>query len=147
MILTLDLARHVGWCAGYSTGGMQPFEQQDYGELSLAFSRWLSDLIAELRPRLLVPELPPASLKGHANLILNGMFWDANRIAALHQVSRRTIDPQTLKAWATDNRHASKQDMTRAARTLGYEPINHDHGDACCLHAWASVATAEEAAA
>lgn len=147
MILALDLARRVGWCAGERIGGSKLFDQRDYGELSLAYSRWLSDLIVEHRPRLVVPELPPAGLKGHASLILNGLFWDTHRIAALHEVSRRQIDPQTLKLWATGDRKADKAAMARAAATFGYITTDDNHADAACIHRWASVVTEEEAAA
>jgi hypothetical protein len=126
---------------------MEPFDAPDYGQLAYGFSRWLSDLIVDIKPRVLVIELPPSGLKGHASIVLNGLFWSANQTAFAHEIGRRSIDPLSLKRWAVGKTAASKDDMTRAARTLGYEPINHDHGDACCLHAWASVATAEEAAA
>lgn len=147
MILALDLARRVGWCASETIGGSRLFDQADYGELSAAFSRWLADQIVTYRPRLLAIELPPAGLKGHASLILNGMFWDANRVACLHEISRRAIDPQTLKRWATGDRRAGKPAMTAAAITLGYAVSDDNHADAACIHRWASVATAEEAAA
>src|SRR5690606_22720584 len=145
-IFALDLARRVGWCASETIGGSKLFDQPDYGELSAAFSRWLADQIVTYRPRLLSIELPPAGLKGHASLILNGMFWDANRVARLPELSGRAIDPIRLKTWAPGDRNAKKPAMTAAAVTLGYAVSDDNHADAALIHRWASVATTEEAA-
>jgi hypothetical protein len=146
-VFALDLGRRVGWCASETAGGSHLFDQRDYGHLSYAFSRWLSDMLVTHKPRVLAVELPPAGLKGHASLILNGMFWDAQRLAVIHEIGRRSIDPQSLKLWSTGDRRADKDAMAAAARTLGYEPSDDNHADAACLHKWTSVATAEDAAA
>lgn len=150
-ILALDLATSTGFAMSNGISGSVSWKEysHDYGEVDLAFRRWLSDLIAEHGVTLVVIE--PPVLRGAASILLVGLYWSANGIAALHEAKRKDAHSNTVRRWlfgadrlkelkkAVNKGQARKQlkaAVIEAMRERGHSPANDDEADALAMLHW-----------
>lgn len=149
MILALDIATCVGWCAGVGDALPQvghwklpPSDQGERGPTFSTFRRKLIDKLDEVRPRLVMfeaPILPKPFLK--AGRIIYPTSVDTTTLlqglAAIPQlecwdrlIPTRQVQPNEVKKELAGTGRADKPDMVAAARKVGLTIEVHDEADA-----------------
>ena len=106
------------------------------GKMGVTFQEFLSKTYNEYSPNLMVVETPPSRLMGAARMILLGLFWQAQMFAASKKMQITTINPSTLKKWATGDARATKDRMVAEAFNRGIHTIDDNHADAYLLLAY-----------
>ena len=150
MILALDLATLTGFCHGPGDTGEVPTigsfrlpkTDADLGRFLRAYRDWLTELVSEVEPELVVYESPV--LHNVTSLItvrkLNGLcgmtevvIGDLNaayRKAGAAEIEVAEVSPTSVKKALTGNGRAEKPDMIRAAELYGLNPACSDEADA-----------------
>ena len=124
-ILALDCATRTGWahnCApGYETrSGVETFrapKDMDAAARYADFHSWVSELIDETQPALVVYEAPVEMHGSKAQRYLSiGFATRVQEAAAVRHIPYREVYPSSLKKHATGSGRASKGEMVSAAR-------------------------------
>lgn len=160
--LTLDLATVTGYALSNGNSGAISWREyvSDYGRVDMAFRDWLSGVLVEHGVKQVVIE--PPVLRGASSILLTGMYFSANGVAARHDVPRRDADPHTVRTHilgADRLREIKKQpgadglrpskNMVRQrlkmaviawSRSRGYSPTDDNEADALAMLAWAKEA-------
>jgi len=80
-------------------------------------------------------------MQGNAGASINRQLGVIQLVAESHGLPFVSINPATLKKWATGSGKASKEDMATAIRTtFGLEPATDGEVDALCVGWWATQA-------
>jgi hypothetical protein len=160
--MTLDLATVTGYALSTGQSGAISWREyvSDYGLVDMAFRDWLSGMLVENGVSDLVIE--PPVLRGASSILLTGLYFSANGVAARHGVRRRDADSHTVRkhilgadklreikrAFGPDEKRPSKnvvrQRLKNAvigwARSAGYSPTDDNEADALAMLAWAKEA-------
>ena len=149
-ILALDPATRTGWAVGGHgsvVSGVVDFKQHRGNRAMLfeAFDLWLSDMVTERDPAMLVFEMPiqrgPGSRTGF------GLATVIELTAARRGLFVGEINLATLKKHATGNGRADKAAMVEAARARGWTPETDDEADALLLLSYVTTNMPEGALA
>jgi len=80
-------------------------------------------------------------MQGNAGASINRQLGVIQLVAESHGLPFVSINPATLKKWATGSGKASKEDMATAIRaTFGLSPATDGEVDALCVGWWATQA-------
>ena len=141
VILGLDLATQVGWCAG--DGGSLPVSDSFRIPATGSDLGWYGDeartyfriLLERFRPQVVLYESPitmpnqnpDVTTKLHAMPMLTEMaVRDFDR-----SIEVRKVYPVTIKAQVAGSGRAGKEEVMAAVRRAGMKPKNKDESDAC----------------
>jgi len=146
-ILALDLGSKTGWATqepgGRVTSGVQEFALQrgeSAGMRFIRFNRWLREMLADVKPSLVVYEMPHMR-GGYATDLLVG-FMTRIQEACVEQGIKdyRGVHSMTLKKATCGSGKADKAKMIEwAAERYGKEAakLDDNEADALCLLAYA----------
>ena len=141
VILDLDLATQVGWCAGDGTsqpvvdsfrlpatgGDLGRFGHEARAYFRILLTRFQPDLVVYEAPVSMSNQTPEVTTKLHAMpLLLELTMMDLGLKA-----DPVMVYPVTIKKRLSGNGRAKKPEMLRAATELGFAPKNFDEADAC----------------
>lgn len=153
MILGLDLATNVGWCAGPRGAIPQwgshtlPKTGAEVGPFLLAYRVWAGALIERTRPKLIVFEKPVLGQMagGGAGGKLIGLANETEVLAYQYKIQCSCIHNGTLKKAFAGSGKATKDDMVAKARAMGFHVKTHDEADACAVWWFAVTAGGKRA--
>lgn len=145
-LLALDHGSRCGWAVGDGTrlpavGSRQNPHTGGRAELEPfweAHHRWLTGVIRDFAPTLLVWERPIlARHTTHASVeVTFGLQAITGLVAREQHVPVRVVTVQQAKIVLTGNGRASKDDMVEAAREYGLTILHHDEADAFAVWLW-----------
>jgi hypothetical protein len=159
IILALDIATRTGWATGDGSAlpehgwwDLPPAQDGDRGRLFTAFRKNLIALIGEAEPfREVVvifeqPILPKPFMKNgvlifptsiEVTLVLQGLAAIAEQVCDEAGVSCEMVDVSTVKLGFAGSGKATKEDMERVARRMGFTITHDDEADAIAVWACA----------
>jgi len=143
-ILTLDLATTTGWAQKkkkkIESGivNFSPKRGDSPGVRFLKFRAWLTKVVKELEPEVIVYERPHHR-GGAATEVLVGLSTRVQEIAAEYKIECQAVHSTTLKKFLTGGGRASKEDMIREAkiRFPKQDIVDDNQADALALLAYA----------
>ena len=142
MILALDTATKTGWAlikgGSVYESGVQDFSKkrgESNGIMFIRFRRWLSDMLKESKPDMLVYEQTGHSFKNASAMeIAFNLSGRAQEIADEHFIPYTTYTPSALKKFATGQGRADKAAMIEACKEKsGIPPKDDNEADAILL--------------
>jgi Holliday junction resolvasome RuvABC endonuclease subunit len=106
-------------------------EPRNY-ELIASYSDLMFNIIfGNFKPDLIMCEMPPNQLQGHARMTMLGLHWQLRAYAGGEGIPMYSVAVPTLKKWATGSGKATKDEMGEAARKFYDGVITDDnHADA-----------------
>lgn len=131
-ILGLDLGNNTAWGIlqddkpiGHGRWTYQPASHKFPGDRWLEFQRWLAPFLLDQRARadLLYVAYERPFFRGKPAEILHGFETILNLECARHGLNPLTVNPMTLKKWATGTGRASKHYMSEV---LQHEMVLRD---------------------
>lgn len=148
-ILALDCATRTGWatnCAGARIEAglvdFSPKRGESTGMRYVRFSTWLTEMLTQLRPEVVIYEQPPGHFAGaNAAEVAYALTTRVQEICERQQVNYTSVNPTTLKWWVTGKGNATK-DVMKAAATERYPDYceakdpGGDEADARHILAW-----------
>lgn len=152
-ILTLDLATNYGFCAGRPDDAHPRFGHSrlpstgdDIGAFAAAYEDEFGALIEELRPRLVVFEMPILPKKTALVTVrkLNGLVWETERICHRRRIRCREGRASSVKNFFVGTGRAEKSDTIAMCRRYGWAVKTDDEADACALWAYTVSKVAPE---
>jgi crossover junction endodeoxyribonuclease RuvC len=142
-LLALDLGTNTGWALSHK-GDIQsgtisfkdtPFDCKD--SKYTKFRRWLDNQKAHFEFEQIVYE----SVRRHAGTIAaqvyGGFMATLQTFGDKHEIPYEGVPVGTIKKFATGKGNASKEDVIRAMKGRGHEPIDDNEADALALLYWA----------
>ena len=135
-ILALDLAAETGYAlqrrGGEVLSGTVLFVKRTVGGLRwVRFHGWLSEMIDFEDPEVVIFEEPFIHMKHRTGLGLSyGFKTLVEMLAAEREIRCYGIAPTQLKQWATGHGNASKDQMLKFARSMGWDLSNDNEIDA-----------------
>jgi len=123
--------------------GLDPLESIPYGLGKHSRYKHLHGLLNGLLRAHSVTHLAweEPVMQGNAGASINRQLGVIQLVAESHGLPFVSINPATLKKWATGSGKASKEDMATAIRaTFGLEPATDGEVDALCVGWWATQA-------
>lgn len=107
-LLALDLATRLGWAHGSTRGGdpisgvhQLPKTGDDVGQFIAAYSRWLSSMVEETKPELIVFEEPMVNTAGRSpiktTLKLMGLCSETERFGFVRGIKYAQVHAGTWK--------------------------------------------------
>ena len=142
MILALDTATKTGWAlilrGSVYESGVQDFSKkrgESNGIMFIRFRRWLTDMLKESKPDMVVYEQTGHSFKNASAMeIAFNLSGRAQEIADEHFVPYTTYTPSALKKFATGKGNADKKAMVEAVYDrIGKRVESDDEADAILL--------------
>jgi Holliday junction resolvasome RuvABC endonuclease subunit len=142
VILALDTATRTGWAlikgGSVYESGVQDFSKkrgESNGIMFIRFRRWLSDMLKESKPDMLVYEQTGHSFKNASAMeIAFNLSGRAQEIADEHFIPYTTYTPSALKKFATGKGTANKEAMIEAVfDKIGKRVESDDEADAILL--------------
>lgn len=139
MLLTLDLATHMGWTLGkveqvrFSFGTHHlPSTGEDIGSFALAYDTWLCEAIKKYKVNEIVMECPILPRETSLTTVrkLSGLAWHTEYVCACHKIKNHEAHLQQIKKFMTGSGRADKQMMIDAARRHGYRVSDDNQADA-----------------
>lgn len=145
--LALDLGTHLGWALQHSDGrvesGVEDFSPDKHEQDGLRFLRfraWLHDVKVRLEAggeelALIRYERINFAMPGqvYASHVYGANWGTLTAWAEHHKIEYEGIYPTTIKKYVTGSGRASKDQVKRAVRALGFNPATHDEADALAL--------------
>lgn len=137
-IIAFDLATLTGWAHnGNPPGsGTEKFDVSrggSPGSRYFRFVRWTQDLIAAVKPDLILYE-QPHQRGGAATEICLGLATHLQSVCHVKKIEHVAIPASTIKIFATGKGKADKEEMmTACAAKLGIIPEDDNHSDALWL--------------
>lgn len=145
-LFALDLATSTGFAhaepGGRIYSGTKRFAgyKGQAGRQYLALYEWLDEMLALLRPKVLIWEAP-ITRGGDLNkvLLLVGLSGVVDLLGAKHDVAvTEILHYATLKKSFTGSGNATKADMIATAKLRGFDPKTDDEADAIALLCYAA---------
>jgi Holliday junction resolvasome RuvABC endonuclease subunit len=142
MILALDCATKTGWAlikgGSVYESGVQDFSKkrgESNGIMFIRFRRWLTDMLKENKPDMLVYEQTGHSFKNASAMeIAFNLSGRAQEVADEHFIQYTTYTPSALKKFATGKGNADKAAMIEAVYDrIGKRVESDDEADAILL--------------
>jgi len=136
MILALDISLNTGVAIGAGgnlTFGSYCFRRysKDCALLARGFGSWLNKLIEDNEFTSVAIERPFFSPKtAKAGYLLNGMSWEAHKVAHYHGLPRSDYSPMTVKKFITGKGNAKKPEMMAVIKSMGYDIQDDNQADA-----------------
>lgn len=137
MILALDLATRTGWAmvsvSGATRHGVRDFSAHAGRNPALygAFDWWLSDMVTDFRPALIVYESP--IFRGKATRLTFGLAAITELIAGRREANVAEVNLATIKKFATGQGNCGKDAMVAAVKSWGFAPQDDNAADAIAL--------------
>lgn len=145
-ILALDLATATGFAVArpgsndlhFGTHRL-PSTGKDVGAFAIAFDGWLSLMMAEHAPEIVVYEQPSIFSKTTPDTIikLSGLAYHTELICKREGARVYMANPSKLKKFFTGHGKAKKPEMMAVARRYGWAVRDDNQADACAVWAWA----------
>jgi Holliday junction resolvasome RuvABC endonuclease subunit len=139
LILALDISLNTGYAMGAGeniTFGSRCFRNysSDCAMLARAFGSWLSKTIEENEFTSVAIERPFFSPKtAKSGYLLNGLSWEAHKVAHYHDLPRADYSPMTVKKFITGKGNSKKPEVMAAVRALGYKIRDDNQADAVAI--------------
>lgn len=142
MILALDCATKTGWAlikgGSVHESGTMDFSKkrgESNGIMFIRFRRWLSDMLKDAKPDMVVYEQTGHSFKNASAMeIAFNLSGRAQEIADEHFIPYTTYTPTALKKFATGRGNADKKAMIEACYDrIGEEVSDDNEADAILL--------------
>jgi Holliday junction resolvasome RuvABC endonuclease subunit len=143
-IISLDLGTTTGWAllkdkeirSGKVYFGQQHFDSNDCK--FTRFRRWLVNLKATHGE---IDHIVYEAVRRHAGTIAGqtygGFMATLQMFGDHHNIPYEGVPVGIIKKFATGKGNASKEDIIRAMKGRGHEPIDHNEADALALLYWA----------
>lgn len=154
-LAAFDIATRTGWCCGggesiprHGSRHFPQFKDLGPGAGFFAFEQWVADLIANLKPDVVVFEAP--ILAGKTQIAttrrLQGMAAIVEKVA--YEADCRCFEAtlSSVKKYFAGHGRAEKPAMMKAATDRGFDIGNDDEADACAVWLYA-LSLIDEAAA
>lgn len=138
-ILALDLATQTGWAykanglISSGSAGFQLKKGEVPGKRFHKFRTWLRDQIESIKPERIVYEEVMRWSSGAAAKCYCGLLAILQCECEAKEISCEGVGVGTIKKSATKNGSAKKEEMVKAAKDLGYNPIDDNEADAIHL--------------
>lgn len=141
IILAIDMATKTGWaCNNPEASGVENMKvktTESRGMIFIRFSAWLEEMIAKVKPELIVYEQPHARGRA-ATEVLNGLLAYVTEKCERHGIEFTSCHSGTLKVFVTGNGKGSKEVLMKAyEKKWGKPPIDDNECDARWLLEWA----------
>ena len=151
-ILSLDLATKTGWAHNVddpfmSNSGTSEFPVKRGESPGIRFLRcraWLNSMSEDLMGIDVIVYEQAHHRGGAATAVCVGLATEVQAFAAEQGIELMTVHTSKLKKFATGNGRASKEDMIKAAKRLGWAPADDNEADAIMLLYFAVTELGEE---
>lgn len=150
-ILSLDLGTKTGWAVTSSKGvvlesGVQDFSKKrgdSNGMLFIRFRKWLCDMLAMVKPSIVVYELAHHR-GGYAVNVAVNLQGRVEEECEVIKCEYAGVHTATLKKFSTGNGRAGKDEMKEVATRHKGKPVRDDNeADAICIGQLALMEFAE----
>lgn len=142
-ILSLDLGTTTGWALSHNgeiRSGTISFKDTRFdskGSRFTKFFRWLQNQKAHYDIESIVYECVTMLHKSSASAHCYGGFMATLQMFGdHHNIPYEGVSVGTIKKFATGKGNASKDDVIRAMRGKGHQPIDDNEADALALLYW-----------
>ena len=136
-ILALDTATKTGWATNSGNcSGVQTFDVKRGESPGMRFLRcraWLAEMLKLLGSIDVIVYEQAHHRGGAATACCVGLVSTVQAFAAEHGVELMPVHTAELKKWATGKGNAGKPEMIKAAKALGWSPVDDNEADAALL--------------